>query len=231
MEATPNHIEPGSAGEGPTGSNPFPTLLTVAQAYDYLITEGLPRSKKTIRKWCRLNHVDRTDNVIPGGPKWLITRSSLDARIAEERLIDASLTRGTGANRSEPVQSQTGADGFAPLRDDELVQVLKEQLVHERETRKTAERKTGELLAMYHEIALASTQFGIEIAKGMQEQGRARRLGEVSEAGARASDDVQPGERIVDAETEIPPGSSIQVRPETRDGDNPALDSGASTLQ
>ncbi len=98
-----------------TRSNPFrrknripsvpraPLLLTVSQAYEFLIAEGLPRSKKTIRKWCRLNHVEIKQNVIPGGAKWLIIRSSLDARIAEERLIDASLTQETGLYRSEPV--------------------------------------------------------------------------------------------------------------------------------
>lgn len=112
----------------------------------------------------------KKQNVISGGPKWLITRSSLDARIAEERLIDASLTQETGSNRSERVPLQTGTNPSVPVRDDELVEVLKQQLVHERDARKAAEEKNRELITMYHEISMASTQFGIEIGRGMQEQ-------------------------------------------------------------
>ena len=63
-----------------------------------------------------------------GGAKWLITRNSLDARIAEERLIDASLMQETGANGSDQGRTDTGADGFAPVRNDPLVDLLKEQL-------------------------------------------------------------------------------------------------------
>ncbi len=129
MDKQTNPFEPVSAEESNTKRTPAPLLLTVSQAYEFLIAEGLPRSKKTIRKWCRLNHVEIKQNVIPGGAKWLITRSSLDARIAEERLIDASLTQETGLYRSEPVPVQTGANPSAPVRDDELVTVLKQQLI------------------------------------------------------------------------------------------------------
>ncbi len=97
MDQQTDQFEPGSAEESASNPSPVPELLTVGQAYEHLIVEGLPRSKKTIRKWCRLNHVEKKQNVIPGGPKWLITRSSLDARIADERLIDASLTQETGS--------------------------------------------------------------------------------------------------------------------------------------
>ncbi len=169
-----NLTEPGST-ERIEKTSP---LLTVSQAYEHLISEGLPRSKKTIRKWCRLSHVEKSQNVIPGGPKWLIVKSSLDARIAEERLIEASLSQETGSNQSTPVPVQTGTNPSAPVRDDELVEVLKQQLEHERDARKVSEQQNRDLIQLYHEIALASTQVGIEIGKGMQEQGKARQLGE-----------------------------------------------------
>jgi hypothetical protein len=180
MEHEANQHEPVRPNARETGSNQ--DLLTVSQAYDYLIAEGLPRSKKTIRKWCRLNHVDWKEIAVPGGAKWLITRSSLDARIAEERLIDASLTQDTGANPSGQVRTDTGANPSAPVRDDALVEVLKEQLAHERDARNAAEAKNRELIDKYHEISLASAQMGMEIGKGMQEQARARRLAVVSES-------------------------------------------------
>lgn len=197
MNQDPNAFEPGSNQNIEANADSTSSLLTVSQSYEYLIAKGLPRSKKTIRKWCRLGHVDQKQNVIPGGPKWLITRSSLDARIAEERLIDASLTQETGANRSEPVPVQTGANPSAPVRDDELVKVLKQQLTHERDARKATEEKNRELIGMYHEIAMASTQFGIEIGKGMQEQGKARQLGADSEPGPDRSPGAAPGVRTV----------------------------------
>ena len=209
MHAQTNPSEPGSR----EGSNTATSLLTVSQSYEYLIAKGLPRSKKTIRKWCRLGHVDQKQNVIPGGPKWLITRNSLDARIAEERLIDASLTQETGSNQSGPVPVHTGANPSAPVRDDELVKVLKQQLTHEREARKATEEKNRELIGMYHEIAMASTQFGIEIGKGMQEQGKARQLGGDGEPGSDRSHAAMPRVRKLPVEPR-----DVSPSMETRDG-------------
>lgn len=220
MNKQTNTFEPVSAEASKTSSNPDTPLLTVSQAYEYLIAEGLPRSKKTIRKWCRFNHVDKKQNVIPGGAKWLIIRSSLDARIAEERLINASLTRETSSNRSEPVPVRTGANTSAPVRDDELVEVLKQQLGHEREARKSTEEKNRELISMYHEIAMASTQVGIEIGKGMQEQGKARQLGVEGEAGSNRSPGAESPVRTISPEPH-----------DHRDGDNPGRDIGPLEIQ
>ncbi len=229
MDPQTDQFEPGSAKETASNPCPVPELLTVGQAYEHLIAEGLPRSKKTIRKWCRLNHVEKTQNVISGGPKWLITKSSLDVRIAEERLIDASLSQETGSNRSERVPVQTGANPSAPVRDDELIEVLKQQLVHERDARKATEEKNRELITMYHEISMASTQFGIEIGKGMQEQGRARQLGADGEPGSDRSQGAAPVVRTFMAKTEEHPPAPSAGIPATKDhnGDNPGPGDGA----
>ena len=224
MDDRTNQFEPVSADISKSGSDRVPPLLTVSQAYAYLISEDLPRSKKTIRKWCRLDHVEKKENTILGGAKWLITRSSLDARIAEERLIDASLTHVTGLNRSEPVPSQTGTNPSEPVRDDELVEVLKQQLAHERDARKVTEEKNRELITMYHEISMASTQFGIEIGKGMQEQGRARQLGVDGESGTNRSRSATPVVRTFIAETEehsAAPNAGTTTNGD-HDGDNPS---------
>jgi hypothetical protein len=233
MNTQTDPFEPGSTERAKPGPTPVSPLLTVSQAYEHLIAEGLPRSKKTIRKWCRLNHVEKKQNVIPGGPKWLITRSSLDARIAEERLIDASLAQETGSNRSERVAGQTGANPSGPVRDDELVKVLKQQLVHEREARKATEEKNRDLITMYHEISMASTQFGIEIGKGMQEQGKARQLGAEGEPGSNRSQSAAPVVRTFTAATEETsrvPNGDISA-PGDRDGDNPSPGKGLDPLQ
>jgi len=223
MDDQTNQHESVRASISQTGANPGPALLTVSQAYDYLISEGLPRSKKTIRKWCRFDHVEWKEIAIPGGAKWLITRSSLDARIAEERLIDASLTHETGANPSEGGRADTGANPFAPVRDDALVVVLKEQLAHERAARTAAETKNRELFDKYHEISLASTRMGIEIGKGMQEQARARRLAVRSETGSGRSIEFAAGPRILEAAPPEEPRSEGTAGPAGHDraGDNP----------
>jgi hypothetical protein len=233
MDQQTDQFEPGlTEGSGPS-QNPVADLLTVSQAYEHLIAEGLPRSKKTIRKWCRLNHVEKKQNVIPGGPKWLITRSSLDARIAEERLIDASLSQETGSNRSAPVRPQTGTNPSATVRDDELVEVLKQQLGHERDARKATEEKNKDLIRMYHEISMASTQFGIEIGKGMQEQGKARQLGADGEPDPDRSQGAAPTVRTFIAETEEhPPAPSAGIpATEDHDGDNPSPGNGTLQVQ
>lgn len=205
MEEQANQREPVRDGTPQTGKNSTSELLTVSQAYDYLISEGLPRSKKTIRKWCRLNHVEWKEIAVLGGAKWLITRSSLEARIAEERLIDASLMQENTRYPSEQVRTDTSANPSEPVRDDALVEVLKEQLTHEREARTVAEAKNRELIDKYHEISLASAQMGIEIGKGMQEQARTRRLAVRSESNSGRAIEITAGSRFLEAErTEEP---------------------------
>jgi hypothetical protein len=223
MDKKTDPYEPGSPEETNPSLNPGASLLTVSQAYDYLITEGLPRSKKTIRKWCRLGHVEIKQNVIPGGAKWLIVESSLDARIAEERLIDASLSQETGSNGSERVPVQTSTNPSVPVRDDELVEVLREQPGHERSARKAVEDKNADLIRMYHEISMASTQLGIEIGKGMQEQGKARQLGREGDPGSNRSGDAASIARTVPLEPpdDSPtPGTDTGVDERDNGGDN-----------
>lgn len=178
-----NNIEPGSNPSEPlprTGE--LPDFLTISQAYEYLLRQGLPRSKKTLRKWCRLGHVEIKENVIPGGPKWLVIRHSLDAKIEEEKLIEASLTQETGSNPSEPVLLHTSSNPSEPVRPDEIVELLKEQLkqrddqlkqkddqlkrAHERE--RAMSSTIDSQLSKYHELAQSMAEVGLTIGKAMQ---------------------------------------------------------------
>ena len=233
MDEQANQPEPVRNEPSQTGANPNPALLTVSQAYDYLIAEGLPRSKKTIRKWCRLDHVEWKEIAVPGGAKWLITRSSLDARIAEERMIDASLAPATGPDRSGQGLVPTGANPSVPARDDALVEVLKEQLAHERDARMAAETKSRELIDKYHEISLASAQMGIEIGKGMQEQARTRRLAVRSESASGRSFEISTGSRILEAGLTDEPrlDAAADAEDDDREVDNPDPASGFHPVQ
>ena len=233
MDDQPNQHEPVRGGSAETGTNQDPDLLTVSQAYDYLISAGLPRSKKTIRKWCRLNHVEWKEIAVPGGAKWLITKSSLETRVAEERLIDASLAVATSTNQSEQVRTDTSANPSGPVRDDALVEVLKEQLTHEREARLAAGTKNRDLIDKYHEISLASAQMGIEIGKGMQEQARLRRLAVRSESGSGRSIEMTAGSRIIEARPseELRDDRAAETDDDDRNVDNPDPELGSHPVQ
>ena len=147
-------------------------------------------------------------------------------------MIDASLSQETGANRSEPVPVQTGTNSSVPVRDDELVEVLKQQLVHEREGRRATEEKNRELIRMYHEIALASTEVGIEIGKGMQEQGKARQLGVADEPGSNPSRGTASVVRTFTPETpEKPATPNTAAAAADGDGDNPGPEPGDLQVQ
>lgn len=96
-----------------------------------------------------------------------------------------------------------------------LIEVLKEQLTHERDARTAAEAKNRELIDKYHEISLASAQMGVEIGKGMQEQARARRLAVQSESDSGRSIKIAAGPGILEA------GHAEEPRAEgTEDADN-----------
>jgi hypothetical protein len=143
------------------------------------------------------------------------------------------LTQETGSNRSAPAPPQTGTNPSAPVRDDEPVEVLKQQLVHEREARKATEERNGELIGRYHEIAMASTQFGVELGKGRQEQGKARQLGVDGEPGSNRAPGVAPGVRTFSQTTQENPHApwTDTTAESDHDGDNSGPGNGTLEVQ
>ena len=85
--------------------------------------------------------------------------------------------------------------------------------------------RNRELFDKYHEISLASTQMGIEIGKGMQEQARTRRLAVRSESTGMNPIEIS-APRYLDTGPGIPPPPTNAQNDENRDGDNsgPATD-------
>ncbi len=118
------------------------------------------------------------------------------------------------------MRTKTRPNRSEPVRDDALVAVLEQQLAHERKTRLAAEARNRELFDKYHEISLASTQMGIEIGKGLQEQARARRLAVRSEStGSNPIEISAP--RYLDASSDIsPPPDDAAQSDDNGDGDN-----------
>ena len=119
-----------------------PKWLTIDQAYLLCQEHELPRTKKTIRQWCRQNHVTGQKQTTRNGERWVLDEASLLVKIEAEKQMQASMTQvQTGSNPSEPLAGntfhngqsepvQTGADQFEQVRTsaDPSEPVLSEQI-------------------------------------------------------------------------------------------------------
>ena len=83
--------------------------LTVDEAYLACLKAGLDRTKKTVRRWCRLDHVDCHRQSIPTGERWMIEKESLKTKIKQELEFQSKAEPQTGADMSDPVRT-TDAD-------------------------------------------------------------------------------------------------------------------------
>jgi hypothetical protein len=94
------------------------TWLTVDQAFVACQTKGLNRTKKTIRSWCRHEHVESQKQSTPTGERWMVEETSLTVKIQSElEFIQQKPDVQTGTNPSAPVQTtaepvRTSADQF-----------------------------------------------------------------------------------------------------------------------
>jgi len=110
-----------------TGADRFPPWITVDQAYAYAIEKGIPRTKKTFRKWCsRPDTLTCRKQDTQNGFRYLIDRASLDIKLAEEKEQKTA-----GENRSEPVH--TSANQSEPVsmtkHNEKQIKFLQEQIV------------------------------------------------------------------------------------------------------
>ena len=58
--------------------------LTVKQASQYCYELGLPRSTKSIRRWCQFENVEAQKRQVANTEKWFIDQNSLEIKIREE---------------------------------------------------------------------------------------------------------------------------------------------------
>ena len=85
-----------------------PKWLTIDQAYLLCQEHELPRTKKTIRQWCRQNHVTGQKQTTQNGERWVLDEASLLVKIEAEKQMLASMAQvQAGSNPSEPLAGQT----------------------------------------------------------------------------------------------------------------------------
>lgn len=92
------------------------------------LEHDLPRTKKTIRQWCRQNHVEAQKQTTPTGERWVLDKASLAVKIKAEKEMQAQFAQAqTGSHLSKPLAGnafqagppepvQTSADRFEPVR-------------------------------------------------------------------------------------------------------------------
>ncbi len=79
--------------------------VTADQAFQICHEHDLPRTKKTIRQWCRQGHVEAQKQTTPTGERWVLDEASLLVKIEAEKQMQAQFAPvQTGANPSEPLQ-------------------------------------------------------------------------------------------------------------------------------
>lgn len=82
--------------------------LTVDEAYIECASRNLSRTKKTIRQWCRQDHIECQKRLTPNGEQWMIDAESLKTKIQSELdFIKPSSNEPHNANTYEPVRTQS----------------------------------------------------------------------------------------------------------------------------
>jgi hypothetical protein len=89
--------------------------LTTAQATELFAQLGVPRSKRSVQRFCESGHLDFVSVKGPRGDEFFISRQSVERYAEELRQIDAIATIGD-ASRHDALQRDT-ARHDAPQRD------------------------------------------------------------------------------------------------------------------
>lgn len=81
--------------------------ITVDEAFMLCQEAGLDRTKKTIRSWCRHEHVEGRKQTTPNGERWMLEARSLEVKIRSELEFQRqSAPVQTSANQGEPVRTE-----------------------------------------------------------------------------------------------------------------------------
>jgi hypothetical protein len=89
--------------------------LTTAQAAEVFAQLGVPRSKRSVQRFCEAGHLDFVSVKGPRSDEFFISRQSVERYAEELRQIDASATIGDEARHDAPERDTARHD--APKRD------------------------------------------------------------------------------------------------------------------
>lgn len=118
--------------------------VTVDEAFLLCQEANLDRTKKTIRSWCRQEHVESQKQTTPTGERWMLEASSLAVKIRNELEFQ---------RQSEPVQ--TGSDEFEQVRTkDTPVHTSAHQSEQVRETSENEQQRIDELEAQVRSLEI-----------------------------------------------------------------------------
>lgn len=82
--------------------------ITVDQAFLLCLEADLTRTKKTIRSWCRLEHVQSQKQTTPTGERWMIEKASLLIKIKAEKEMQRQFAQvPPGSHTQEPLLDNT----------------------------------------------------------------------------------------------------------------------------
>ena len=133
MEPVQNELEE-------TSANRFDGWLDVDEAYAHVLSKGLSRTKKTIRKWATRDKIEHTRIDTPNGKtKFLFNPNALEVKIEEEKALDARKPKQeTSSHPSEPVRTRTNPSepvSFEKLikAKDDTIEILKGELAKSNE--------------------------------------------------------------------------------------------------
>lgn len=96
--------------------------LTVDEAYLECANLNLSRTKKTIRQWCRQEHVECQKRLTSNGEQWMIDAGSLKTKILSElEFVNSKLPEPQTPNAYEPVRTtsepvRTSSNQSEPVR-------------------------------------------------------------------------------------------------------------------
>ena len=83
--------------------------LSIDEALHRYLDAGLPRTPRSIQRYCALGHLEGRRIDTPFGEKWLITSASVDRHIAYIKEVTP-----TGRDRSRPVATGRDAEDRGP---------------------------------------------------------------------------------------------------------------------
>ena len=190
--------------------------LSVEEASDLFANAGVPRSVRSVQRFCQKGHLDCIPVDTEMGQKYLVSREGVDRRIRELQQIERVM-RATGAARrvearpGAPSHDETrsdapGHDGVAANRIRELESKVRELEIDKAVRQQLIERLDGDRVRMLDQVERYVTQLIEKSREIGQMETKLMRL-----SAPQGRDTNESEYHVVDAGTE--PESSTETWP------------------